>query len=212
MRYLWTLATLVWLTTFDSCKNDCFEDPQLVVPPTVQNINLKAFNPGMTYVGSNFSPNGTSVVVYGSINMFYSIVRHDPFTGAPVSFFWSESVTPAISVGAPYPFSELQDGEIVTCYIAVFNTKPNYDVECVFKEATKVQTSASAIVKTKGGIVVQAKEAQQTQYNVPAGKYAVFDFPIEYKGPDNNYSLNLEFDLDGNLISRDTIQLNTFGL
>lgn len=194
-----------------SCRKDCYEDPELVIWKSVQNILLKDFNQGMTYIGYQYYPSGTPVIVSVSVNLFYSIVRRNPISGSPITFFWSESVLPAISPGSPCPFSELQNGETVTCYFAVFNTRPNFNFDCIVKEAKEVKSTIDVVVKVENGKIVQTKKVQQTQYNVPAGKYAVFNLPIEYQGP-GMYNLNLAFDLNGKLVATDTLVLEALGM
>jgi hypothetical protein len=205
-----SLLSLIFIAiALVACNDDCYDDPQLMIPPTVSNVTLKDFNQGVTYLGTNLFPFGVNIIVSGR-NAFYSIVRKDPFSGAPLSFFWSDDIAPGIGPGAIYPFSELQNGEVVTCYVAVFNFKLNYNPSCLFKRAKKIQTSADIIVRTQKGIIVEAKQVEQTEYQVPAQQYAVFSFPLEYKGADHNYSLNLKFDLDGKLVKSDTVQLTNF--
>src|SRR5688500_2014205 len=93
-----------------NCKKDCFEEPNLTVPPSVANISLKSASFGPTYIGNYYYPNGVpDVLIFQSVNKFYSVRRFDPIYGS-VSFYWSASVAPAFYYGMNYPFSPLQVG------------------------------------------------------------------------------------------------------
>lgn len=201
---------LIFVLAFssESCEGDCYEDPNLVIPQYVQNIVLIFGNPGPTYIGSAFFPYGTNVNVYNSVNLFYSVRRFDPALGMTVTFFWSESVDPIFFEGRPYPYSPLEEGEDVTIYTAVFNNKLPTRADCAYSQAKEIETELKPIMKYEDGKAETVGTLKDKQYNVAAGNYAVFDFPIRYEGP-IIYSLGFSFGSNGTLVESSTDD-NTF--
>ena len=204
-KYILAVATIV---LFANCpgNEDCFEDPNLMIPPAVYGITLKQPSFGPTYIGQAFYPWGVQdVVIFQSINKFYSITRFDPVVGM-VSFYWSDSTYPAFMPGAAFPFSELQVGETVTIYIAVLNAKPG-DPDCVYETAKEIRSTLEVKSRVENNQVVGTQKVEQTEHQVPAGQYAILKFPIKYKGI-GDYSLNLKFDSNGSLVETDTTDNN----
>jgi hypothetical protein len=201
------LSLIALVVPLSSCDEDCYEDPNLTIPPSVYNISLGkgTFNP--TYIGPNFYPFGTQdVLIYGSVNKFYSVERFDATNGNLITFFWSESTPSVFSPHLKYPFSSLAEGETVTIYVAVFNNKVGRP-DCIYEEAKEVRTILKVNVRVENGVVAGTQTVEQTKYQVPAGKYAVFDFPVLYKGL-GDYLLDFTFDSNGSLVETSTTDNN----
>lgn len=190
--------------TFFGCPKDCFEDPNLIAPPFVNNVIVKQNSPEPIYIGQQFFPYGSSIIAFNSINRFFSLTRTNQF-GVPITFWWNEQTPPPFSpLGVP-PFNPILEGEMITYHVTIFNNKVG-EIGCIFESAREIESILKVRVRAMDGEIVGTQTITQTKFDVPAGQYAVFGFPFTYEG-DGNYELNVRFSADG-LIETDTIDNN----
>ncbi len=167
------------------CDKDCFEDPNLVAPPYVTGL-FKLYTPDPIYIGQVFYPYGQEIRVYNAINRFFSVQRPD-VNGNIITYYWNDQTPP--------PFSHLDEDEEVTMYVVIFNNKVgNFD--CIFEEAQIIESELRVRYRVENQQVVGVQKVIETQYKVPAGNYAIFEFPFLYRG-DGNYDLNITFSSEG---------------
>jgi len=200
------LITLLAVLSSSSC-NDCYENPNLEVLPMVYNFTIKSYTNEAFFVGHQYFQWGQPVHVgpSGTKNRIFSVLRKDTL-GLPIAFWWNDFTPPPWDSLSNYPFMQpLQKGETVTLHLIINNTKLG-KLECIYKEAKSVTSVLNVNVRVKDGDIVGTQTITQTQYNIPAGQRAVFEFPFEYKGP-GNYKLDLNFTAEG-IIETDTTDNN----
>ena len=176
------------------CEEDCFGDPNLVYYPFINNIIIEGPSQFPIFIGPNYWPAGTSVVAINSINRFFSLERYNQF-GVPVKFYWNELTPPPFNFSGDPLFSFLKEGEIVNYYVVIHNDKFG-DLSCIFAEAKVIESVLSVRYRVQGGQVVGSQTIKEKRYEVPAGQFAVFKFPILFNGT-GEYELDLNFSSTG---------------
>jgi hypothetical protein len=207
VRWLVSFLGLIGLILLSGCPTkECFENPNLWIPPTVQNITIEEFSNGPTFIGQEYFQFGTSVNSGFSPNEFFSVTRFDPVVGIEVTFYWNSITRPPFALGANAPFGLLEVGEVVNVYLTVVNTKVG-DLNCIFASAEEIHSILDVKVRVEDGKIVGEQLIEQTRFDIPAGQHAVFSFPIVYEGL-ATYSLNLSIDTSGALVETKTTDNN----
>ncbi len=184
----------------DSCE-DCFEDANLWFPDFVYNVKItQTFIP--TYVGGSFYPQGTVVFVnqQGAFNEFFSVKKYAPAIGREAIFFWNRDVPPN--------FFSLEDGERITYYKTVVNTRQDNSIECVFAEVEEVKSILDVRVRSnENGEIIGTRKVEKTIFNIPSGKYGTFDFTFDFIAC-GNYEFDIQIDPEGQLSETSVIDNN----
>lgn len=175
----------------NSCE-ECFEDANLWFPIYVYNVEIaRSLTP--TYVNGVYYPNGT-VISAGNMatyNEFFSVVKYEPFLGQNVTFFWNRNTPPG--------FTNLLDGEHITFYKTVVNTRQDNSIDCLFQEVEEVKSILEVRVRTNDtGEIIGTRQVERTIFNIPSGQYGTFDFTFEFISC-GNYEFDIQIDPEGQL-------------
>lgn len=176
---------------FKEC-DECFEDANLWFPDQVTSIEIeRTYVP--TTINGQYHQFGTSIGVYNGVyafNEFFAVTRFDSQINQNVKHFWNRDTPPS--------FANLEEGEIITFYKAVFNQNLENSIECSFQEVQEVSSILEVKVRTDAGDIVGTRTVEQTIFSIPSGKYGVFKFEFEFLSC-GNYEFDIEIDPSGQL-------------
>lgn len=164
------------LIILTGCDGKCVKSADLTIPLYINGSIKVADEISYTVVGGIDYPYGTSVFLTNTVNEFYSVIRQNPFTNAPIVFYWNVySPPPFFIFGAP-PNNPLQVGETVYIHKCVYNN--NFDTDCLFKKASSSKTEMKMVVKVENGEIVDTQIKDDDTPELAPGEYKVLTFPI----------------------------------
>lgn len=191
------------LLLFVSCKEDCYENAKITVPARVTNLIFdKSYLP--TFVGSYYYPYGTDVFVtypQTAQNKLHKITRQS-IGGGLVNYYWNDELPPA--------FGNVLIGEKITTFFVVFNYEPDQikSIKCQFSSVKEIKSILEVKVRTDStGTITGQRTIEQTLYDIPAGQYKVYQFPITYNIC-GEYDFNLNIDPNGDLTNTNIVDKN----
>lgn len=188
--YFFAISSCCWFNP-DSCEN-CFEDANLWFPPVVYNVEITRTNTP-TFINGQYYPFGTVIGVGsgGAFNEFFSVVKYQPLVGQNVTYFWNRDTLPG--------FTNLENGEEITFYKTVVNTRQDNSIDCIFEEVEEVTSILDVRVRTNDtGEIIGTRQVEKTIFNIPSGKYGTFNFTFDFIAC-GNYELDIRIDPEGQL-------------
>ena len=175
---------------FKDCE-ECFEDPNLFFPDFVTDVRVdQTTNP--TFFGPIYYPTGTILgVPPGSttFNEFFSVTRFVEGIGS-VTYFWNRDLQT--------PIGTIMEGETVTYYKMVANTRTDNSLDCLLTEPRQITTVLDVKVRAENGEIIGTREVEKTILEIPSGKTGIFNFDFVFFAC-GQYEFDIEIDPNGQL-------------
>ncbi len=209
---LWWLFLIIVL---GSCCEDCFNDPNLQIPPVLQGTVDAVGNPIIlvpnkgvdTWVDGRFFQGGVTYFLVPNLqypNVYFSVER--TIESRRTLFIWNRLNTPQFFFDQNEENRFLTEGEVITVYVGVINNKLTFNTNCINVDVQEIESVLDYRFVAQEGQKTGERTITKKETQVSAGTGRIFTYELVFEGP-GDYSLDISID-GGNLVEIDTTDNN----